>query len=116
MWEDVPYNQIERSCGSLFVVEDHSPGGRVQGSDYMYIDPSTCNPVDSWASKSLRAGMYARDYPLAEEAAHLRESVGFAQAFHDVQRAASDFLAGLEDVVLNREPRSSPRWRVPEVI
>lgn len=56
-WGDVPANKHERSQGRPG--GDHCPLSRpVEGADYMYVDPTTGLPVDTWAAKRRSAGMY----------------------------------------------------------
>lgn len=46
-WKDVPENQHECSRGSRSDAVDYFPSRWVLGADYIYIYPTTRNPVDA---------------------------------------------------------------------
>lgn len=96
------------------MVVDHTPGWSEQGADYLYIYPSTGNPIDSSATKRQRESMYDSDSTCGEDSENRRGVWGVTRTFHDFHNASSELLPNPEDVGPNLGPQDGPSRRVTD--
>lgn len=90
-WDDVPGYQPERDQGRRG--RYYSSGSRLGGGvEYMYIDASKGIPVDTWAKKRRKAGMYPSGNGLSGAHGRHKTHEEVPRKFRNVGRSATDFI------------------------
>lgn len=74
----------------------------------MYVEPTTCFPVDGWSAKRKRVCIYTDGYPFTAARGHPPYLPSTTMTFRDVQQGISDLLPYFYEERHGNQNRAGP--------